>query len=254
MHGWRARIGLLVPAVNTIMEPEMWCTAPDGVTVHTARIAGGREGPPEELRQMEENSQSACSRIAMTEPHAVVYACTSGSFFEGREWNEKICTQLTAISGSPTITTAGAMAAALGARGVKRAAIVTPYVDLTNARLEAFLGEYGVDVTRLGTFDMLDMFDHAKIQPAHVYEQVCNTVTGQEDAVFVACTQVRALEVVDVLERDLGLPVMSAVQATLWQTYKTIGVDPQLSECGSLLRDMPEVPGFAQGPALAVSA
>ena len=44
MYGWRARIGLLVPAVNTIMEPEMWRTAPEHVTVHTARIAGGREG------------------------------------------------------------------------------------------------------------------------------------------------------------------------------------------------------------------
>ena len=113
MHGWRARIGLLVPSINTIMEPEMWRTAPDGVTVHTARIEGGREGTPDELRRMEDASRSACERVSMTEPHAVVYACTSGSFFEGRDWNEQICEQLTAISGAPTITTAGAMAASM---------------------------------------------------------------------------------------------------------------------------------------------
>ncbi|MCH9674454.1 MAG: aspartate/glutamate racemase family protein, partial [Gammaproteobacteria bacterium] len=226
MHGWRARIGLLVPAINTIMEPEMWRTAPPHVTIHSARIAGGREGTPDELQSMEVESQHACARVAMTEPHAIVYACTSGSFFEGRQWNERIGAKLTEIAGVPAITTAGAMAAALTARKVRRVAVVTPYVELTNARLTAFLAEHQIEVTRLGTFDMLDMFDHAKIQPHDVYEQVKKTITGDEDAVFIACTQVRALEVVELLERDLNIPVMSAVQATIWQTYRTLGIDP----------------------------
>ena len=242
MHGWRARVGLLVPAVNSIMEPEMWRTAPAHVTVHTARIAGGREGTPEELRNMEVESQHACARVAMAEPNIIVYACTSGSFFEGRAWNENIARQLSEIAGVPTVTTAGAMAASLRAVGAKRVAVVTPYVELTNTRLTAFLSEHDITVSALGTFDMLDMFDHAKIQPADVYEQVKATVTGEEDAVFVACTQVRALEVVDMLERDLRIPVYSAVQASIWMTYKRLGIDPQLSEYGSLLRDMPDVP------------
>ena len=50
MYGWRGRIGLLVPSINTTMETEFWRIAPPGVSVHTARIAGGREGTPEELR------------------------------------------------------------------------------------------------------------------------------------------------------------------------------------------------------------
>ncbi|MEM7405707.1 MAG: aspartate/glutamate racemase family protein [Pseudomonadota bacterium] len=245
MHGWRARIGLLVPSVNSIMEPEMWRTVPEGVTVHTARIAGGREGTPEELRNMEVESQHACARVAMAEPHVIVYACTSGSFFEGRAWNENIARQLTGIANVPTVTTAGAMAASLQAINARRVAVVTPYVELTNTRLTAFLGEHGVNVSALGTFDMLDMFDHAKIQPSDVYQQVKATVTGNEDAVFVACTQVRALEVVDMLERDLGLPVFSAVQASIWMTYKALGIDPELSTYGSLLRDMPPVPAAA---------
>ena len=121
-------------------------------------------------------------------------------------------------------------------------------VELTNARLQSFLGEHGIEVTRLETFDMLDMFDHAKIQPSDVYQEVRRAVTGKEDAVFVACTQVRALEVVDLLERDLDLPVMSAVQATLWQTYKVLGIDPGLDRHGSLLREMPELPVYAASP------
>jgi len=58
--------------------------------------------------------------------------------------------------------------------------------------------------------------------------------------VFVACTQLRALEVVDMLERDLGKPVYSAVQASAWQAYEAMNVDPKIMDCGSLLRKLSE--------------
>ena len=98
MYGWRGRIGLLVPSINTTMETEFWRIAPEGVSVHSARIAGGRHGTPEELRGMENASKQAAADVAMVEPDVVVYGCTSGSFFEGPEWNRRICEQLTEIA------------------------------------------------------------------------------------------------------------------------------------------------------------
>lgn len=236
MYGWRGRIGLLVPSINTTMETEFWRIAPEGVSVHSARIAGGRHGTPEELRSMESASLKAAEEVAMVEPDVVVYGCTSGSFFEGPEWNRKICEQLTAITKAPTVTTAGGMAACLMAGGHKKVDVVTPYVELTNERLKQFLRAHGIDVVTLGTFDMLDMFDHAKIQPEEIYAKVKEITTPDAEAVFIACTQLRALEVIDLLERDLGKPVYSAVQASAWQAYEAMGVDPQIADCGSLLR------------------
>ena len=75
---------------------------------------------------------------------------------------------------------------------------------------------------------MLDMFDHAKIQPDEIYRKVKEITTPETEAVFVACTQLRALEVLDMLERDLGKPVYSAVQASAWQAFEAMGVDPQI--------------------------
>ena len=120
MYGWRGRIGLLVPSINTTMETEFWKIAPEGVSVHSARIAGGRHGTPEELRSMETASKKAAEEVAMVEPDVVVYGCTSGSFFEGPDWNKKIAEQLTAITKAPTVTTAGGMAACLMAGGYKK--------------------------------------------------------------------------------------------------------------------------------------
>ncbi len=240
MYGWRGRIGLLVPSINTTMEPEFWRIAPEGVSVHSARIAGGRHGTPEELRSMESASKHAAAEIAMVEPDVVVYGCTSGSFFEGPAWNKKICEQLTVITKAPTVTTAGAMAACLMAGGHKKVDVVTPYVEVTNERLKQFVKAHGIDVLKLGTFDMLDMFDHAKVEPAEIYAKVKEITTADSEAVFVACTQLRALEVLDVLERDLGKPVYSAVQASAWQAYDTMSVDPKIMNCGSLLRKLSE--------------
>ena len=240
MYGWRGRIGLLVPSINTTMETEFWRVAPPGVSVHTARIAGGRHGTPEELRGMENAAKTAARDVAMVEPDVLVYGCTSGSFFEGPEWNRKICEQLTEITRAATVTTAGAMAACLGMGGHRKVDVVTPYVELTNERLKQFLRAYGIEVSRLDTFDMLDMFDHAKIEPGAIYQKVKEVNSADSEAIFVACTQLRALEVLDALERDLGKPVYSAVQASAWQAYQEMGVDPRIADCGSLLRNLSE--------------
>ena len=242
MYGWRARIGLLVPSINTTMETEMWSMAPENVSVHTARIAGGREGTPEELRGMEAAGKQACERVAMTEPDVVLFCCTSGSFYEGPAWNRAYSEELAKIAGAPAVTTTGAMIAALTGAGLRKVDVVTPYVATTNERLKQYLKAEGVEVACLGTFDMLDMFDHAKIQPEDVYRKVKETVTDDSDGVFIACTQVRALEVVDTLERDLGKPVYSAVQATAWQTFATLGIDPRIEDRGSLLRSLGDSP------------
>jgi maleate cis-trans isomerase len=236
MYGWRGRIGLLVPSINTTMETEFWRIAPEGVSVHVARIAGGRDGTPDELRGMEAASKRAAEEIAMIEPDVVVYGCTSGSFFEGPEWNARICEELTGITGAPTVTTAGAMVAGLKAGGHKKVDVVTPYVELTNTRLKQFLSLHGIEVGKLSTFDMLDMFDHAKVLPDEIYRKVKETVTPDSEAVFISCTQLRALEVIDMLERDVGKPVYSAIQASAWQAYDTMQVDPGIAHCGGLLR------------------
>jgi maleate isomerase len=248
MYGWRGRIGLLVPAINTTMETEFWRIAPPGVSVHAARIAGGRHGTPEELRGMEAASKQAARDVAMVEPDVVVYGCTSGSFFEGPDWNRKICEQLSEIAHAPAVTTAGAMAAALIAGGHRTVDVVTPYVELTNERLKHFLKAHDIEVATLGTFDMLDMFDHAKIEPGEIYRKVKEIATPKSEAVFVACTQLRALEVLDSLERDLGKPVYSAVQASAWQAYQAMGIDPGITGCGSLLRKLSGPGGLEQPP------
>lgn len=238
MHGWRARIGLLVPAVNNTMERELWSLVPEGVTVSTARIACEREGTADTLREMEHEGKAACERVIMAEPHVVLFGCTSASFYQGAAWNAQFQKDLAEVASVPAISTTGAMAECLRRSNVRKVDVITPYVETTNERLRRYLESEGIEVANLGTFDMLDMFDHARIQPSDVYQKVKETVSDESDAVFIACTQVRGLEVVDLLERDLGKPVFSANQASFWKAFDTLGIDPQLDEYGSLMRSL----------------
>jgi maleate cis-trans isomerase len=127
-------------------------------------------------------------------------------------------------------------------------------VEVTNERLKQFLRAFGIEVVTLGTFDMLDMFDHAKIEPGEIYRKVREITTPKAEAVFVACTQLRAMEVLDSLERDLGKPVYSAVQASAWAAYQATGIDPRITDCGSLLRKLSEPGAVRQADRLRKSA
>ena len=238
MHGWRARIGLLVPAVNNTMEREIWSLVPQGVTVSTARIVCEREGTADTLRDMEFEGKAACERVITAEPNVVLFGCTSASFYQGAAWNAQYQKELTTLAGVPAVTTSGAMTEALQRNNVRKVDVVTPYVETTNERLRRYLESEGIEVNNLGTFDMLDMFDHARIQPSDVYQKVKETVTDEADAVFVACTQVRALEMIDLLEKDLGKPVFSANQASFWKVFDILGIDPGLNGHGDLMRSL----------------
>ena len=134
------------------------------------------------------------------------------------------------------------MTRALRALEIASVSVLTPYVAETNRRLEAFLAAAGIAVRGLRTFDMLDMFDHAKIQPGEIYREARKAAADDAEAVFISCTQVRALEVVEMLERDCAKPVIAATQATLWEAYCRLGVDPGLDRHGRLLAEMPSLP------------
>ena len=253
MYGWRGRIGLLATAINTVMEPEFWQLVPAGVSVHTTRVPAERAGTPDALRKMEAASLAAAAGVAKGEPDVVVWGCTSSSFYEGPVGNERVKRELSAIVHAPAVTAAGAMADCLQANGIKRVNLVTPYVQTTNERLKQFLLACGIDVVDLATFDMLDMFDHAKIEPSDVYAKAKTLDHSKAQATFIACTQVRALEIVDLLEQDIGKPVYSVNQACAWQAFSLLGIDPGIKNRGSLLRSLSEQ-GTAAAPAKTQSA
>lgn len=236
MYGWRGRIGLLVPSTNTTMEPDFYRLAADGVSVHTARLKTEKEATIETLTKMEEAAEEAAESVATAEVNIIVYGCTSGSFIKGPEWNKKLIEKLEHKTKVPVITTAQAMIEALIEMDMKEISVTTPYVNVTNERLISFLKSYKFEVLDLKTFDMLDQFAHAAIEPSEIYTLAKKSDKPESKGIFIACTQLRALDIIEILENDIKKPVITATQASMWLALKVLKVTMGKEGFGKLMK------------------
>lgn len=223
MYGWRGRIGLLVPALNTTMEYDFNRMAPPGISVHVSRVATEAEGTIEALEQMGRSASESARLVAPARPHSVVFGCTSASFVNGPEWTERLEKEIGAVVSCPVVSTAGAMCGALRELRARRVTVLTPYVSATNDRLRDYLERSGFTVTDLRGLDMIDMYAHAEIPAETLYDAARKLDRTGADAVFIACTQLTVVGILDVLEADLGIPVVSAVQASFWAALRAQG-------------------------------
>ncbi len=147
-YGWRARIGLIYMASSTVMEPEFYAMAPEGVSIHTDRIilpAPTIAG----LEQMMEGAEirRCASFLAEAPLHVIMFGGTSATFLHGIGWDRKVIEQMAAVThGIPTSTSSSAVLNALKVLAATKVSIVTPYLDVITARARVFLEQHGFSV------------------------------------------------------------------------------------------------------------
>lgn len=237
MYGWRGKIGVLVPSTNTTMEGDLHRLAPVGVSVHTGRVRlPGHEVSAGALAEMAERIDGAADDLATCGVGVIVYGCTSGSFFRGRSWDEELAARIARQTGRPFVTTSSAAVEALRHLSVRRVAAATPYPEEINRRLERYLGEAELEVVTVKGLDDPNVLEHARVPPYVLYELGREVGRSRCDGVFMACTAVRALEVVEQLEKDLGKPVVTANQASFWAGMRRLALAEGIEGFGSLLR------------------
>jgi len=85
--------------------------APEGVSVHTARVflpeADDPETRIEQIRTMDEGLLDAVREVASVEPRVIVWACTAASFLGGEKHEPQLARELAQAVGIPVITTSG---------------------------------------------------------------------------------------------------------------------------------------------------
>ena len=238
---WRAKLGIIYPA-DGALDHEYWQLVPDGVSVHFTRISVPQEEQTLELLESQtetEDIDRAAADLNVIGLDAIGYACTSGSFVHGLGSDTKIIERMQAASGASCSTTTTAAVRALKALKTKKLSVVTPYPDEINARLKSFLEDSGFEVL---TLKGLGLYTHIFNQPAGAaYELAREADSPETDAIFISCTNFRSVEVLQVLEQDLGKPVLSANQVTVWDLLHLAGVHPQNEKYGKLFQ-LTEVP------------
>jgi maleate cis-trans isomerase len=235
-YGWRARVGLVVPSINKVAEPEFWRLAPPGVAFHVARAANRGATTEESYFKMADAALDAAEDLATADVDMVLYACTSGSVVCPLP---KLLSDMQQRSGLPTIATINSVVAALRTLGAQRVALATPYVDFVNQTEKQFLEDYGFHVTSVHGLQMGETQEErrgiGRVPPQHVYRMARLVDRPDADAIFISCTNLATLDVIAQIEADLGKPVVTSNQASFWSCLRLMGLPDRIEGYGKLL-------------------
>jgi maleate cis-trans isomerase len=237
MMGWRARIGFLVPPGNPTVEPEMAELAPPGVSVHFTRMsasgpAGTHAGQAERNRMQIASLDEATRLLAMLSPHVIVLAHTATSYTLGSDAEAALIQRQEAASGTRFVTAFASVLAALNELGVRRIAYATPYgADLTEQG-RAHLALHGLDVVGVARLEGVRNIYEETTERAY---GVCRQADRPDaEAIFLSGTGMPTLGMLQVLEDDLGKPVISAASAMMWNALRIAGVSGKRQGYGRL--------------------
>jgi len=227
-------IGLIIPSGNRLTEPQFHRYMPPEVGVHVTRLrmTGKFRKPSGELKKSLAEAAEALSDI---KPSLIVFHCTANSMENGLAHEAAIVETIQSASGCPTITTAQAITQAFDFLGIKRLVLVSPYVEQTNAHEVQYLAEAGYTVLHergLG----LESDLYASVTPEEWKKVVKENARPEADGYFLSCTNTRMIEAIEDLENDLGKPVVSSNQATLWACLKKLGIKSSVPGLGRLFQ------------------
>ena len=237
MYGWRARLGLIIPANNTVIEPELNKIAPTGVSVHATRIWAEGKSMEDQLRSMEERARDRIVELGVAEVDVIVYACMATGLVKGLQWAEAFASLIEKDHGIRATTASRATVAALRHLSVKKIALVTPYPPELSHLLLSFFKSCGFEVTGVRNFPISDLREVCRVPPEMAYRLGRDLKGVEFELICIMATDFRTVEAIEALEQDLAKPVISTNQAILWQALRIAGVNEEISGYGILLRN-----------------
>lgn len=219
------RVGLLVPSVNTVVEPEFWRLAPATVTLHSARMRNSACGV-DDARQMLAHAERAADEVGSALVDVVAFACTASSFVDGRDGEAALRDSIAAAANAPAITTSGAVAEALKSLGSRRVALYTPYPATLNEHEMEFLATHGIETVCAYGLGITAAVEIADVTANELWSFIAaQPPPAEADTIFLSCTNLATFEVIEPLEAAYELPVVSSNSATFAAIARRLGWD-----------------------------
>ena len=231
----RHRIGLIALETDEATERDFQRMMPDGAAYFTARVTNANPVTMENLRKIGPRlGESAAQILPGARLDSIAYSCTSGTVALG--YDEVVNQIAKGRPGVPVTTPITSAIAGLNKLGARRITLFTPYIDSVNQAMRGFLEDHGIEVLNIGSFCIEEDLDMARLPPEAIRAAAIEANHRHADAVFISCTAIRAVEVLEDAEAALGKPVLSAIQCLFWEALRLAGYDKPIDGYGSLLR------------------
>jgi maleate isomerase len=214
----RARIGMIIPSVNSMTEPQFNHLAPPGLSVNVARarVAGEWKRP---LAQMAGEIAASARLLSDVAPDLIVFHCTDSSMTQGPQGEGRILDIIKDATGIEALATSRLVLEALQALGLKKLVVLSPY--RSNQAVLDYLKATGFTVVHdvaLG----LSSLEFATVTPREWSELARRNDRADADGIFLSCTNTTQIESIEKIERTLGKPVVNSNQAVLFGCVKRL--------------------------------
>ena len=222
----RIRFGVLTPSSNTALEPltsAMVARVP-GVSAHFSRFTVTEIALSEQaLGQFDDRHVlAAADLLADARVDVIGWSGTSAGWL-GFDHDVTLCRRIEAQTDIPATTSMLALNDILDAAECRRFGLVTPYTEDVQARILANYRHAGFEIVAEDHLGIRENFAYAEVTEATLTAQVRRVARAGAPAIVVACTNLRAAQLVPRWEAELGVPVFDTTATVVWKMLRMTG-------------------------------
>jgi len=232
-----ARIGLIIPASNRMVEQEMVRHTPPGVQAHVMRLrmTGAYNVPLDALLPRVEE---AAATLTDARCDVVAFHCTANSMSEGMAGEAKLLAAVRRAGATHATTTATAIRHAFEVLGARRIVLITPYSAQTTDEEAEFLHKAGYEVLHARGFALKGSDEYCGTPPQFWRDRAIEAARPDADAYLISCANISVFPVIEEIEQKLGRPVVTSNQAVIWEALSLLGIGDRRHCCGRLFESL----------------
>ena len=118
---------------------------------------------------------------------------------------------------------------------IKKIALFTPYPDDVNKTILDYFASRNIVVTSFASLNLNLDSEFANVDPNYILELLSKIETKDAEALFISCTALSVLNILNQLESSIKKPVLSSNQTLIWDTIRSIGYKSPIKGYGKLL-------------------
>ena len=231
------KIGLITLSTDLTMESDFYSIINNlPIDVFVNRIKNYNPLTKENLLKMYDQLESVTKDILPNEKiNTIAYGCTSGTIAIGKE---KIKEKIQIAKPGCYITTPITSAIkAINKMKIKKIAIFTPYPDSVNKTVFEYFSKEKIEVLSFSSFNLDSDLEIGKVDPNYLLEVLTKMEISDAEGLFVSCTALPVLKILDQVETKIKKTVLSSNQTLIWDSIRSVGYNSPVSGYGKLFRN-----------------
>ncbi|UCH17435.1 MAG: Asp/Glu/hydantoin racemase, partial [Burkholderiales bacterium] len=223
------RLGVLTPSSNTALEPltSALAAAVPGCSAHFSRFRVTEISLSQQALGQFDDSKilAAAELLADAKVDVIAWSGTSAGWL-GFDADRRLVERIRERTGIAATTAVLALNELLARRGVTRLALVTPYTADVQQRIIANYRALGIDVVAERHLGICINHDFALVEPEQLRALMREVAAARPQAITTFCTNLRAAQLAEQVETELGIALLDTVSTTVWGQLSAVGVDP----------------------------